>query len=138
MTIFWILEGVFSETFTDSYYSDQDNGAIYSSIYNLLPSDLRTAPSESLGPLLTSNGSAPPLLSPSLPTLLLFECVLVYMPPAASTSLVNWFVDYLEPSSPLGAIVYEMFGLDDAFGRMMLSNLKKVCPSITLISVFKR
>lgn len=104
---------------------DHDNGAIYSSIYNLLPSDLRTAPSESLTPLLASNGSAPPLLSPSLPTLLLFECVLVYMPPVASTSLINWFVDYLESSSTLGAIVYEMFGLDDAFGRMMLSNLKK-------------
>lgn len=104
--------------------TDQENGTVFSPVYNLLPSDLRTPPSEGLGPLLASNTTAP-LLSPALPTLLLFECVLVYMTPAASTGLIKWFVDYLDQSSALGAVVYEMFGLDDAFGRMMLSNLKK-------------
>ena len=105
--------------------SDQENGTVISSVYNLLPFDLRIPPSEGLAPLLTSITTTP-LLSPALPTLLLFECVLVYMAPAASTSLIKWFVDYLDQPTALGAVVYEMFGLDDAFGRMMLSNLKKV------------
>jgi len=68
-----------------------------------------------------------------LPTLLLFECVLVYLSPTASSALIQWFVDYLSGSSStgngggggvLGSIVYEMFGLNDAFGQVMLDNLK--------------
>ncbi|KAH9006183.1 leucine carboxyl methyltransferase [Lactarius hatsudake] len=84
-----------------------------SPVYNLLPVDLRTPPVVSLEPLLGSGDE--PLLSPSLPTLLLFECVLAYMPPSASNALVR---------CPLGAVVYEMFKLGDAFGRVMLNNLK--------------
>ncbi|KAI9441619.1 leucine carboxyl methyltransferase [Lactarius indigo] len=95
-----------------------------SPVYNLLPVDLRTPPVVSLEPLLGSGDE--PLLSPSLPTLLLFECVLAYMAPSASNTLVQWFVDYF--GSPggglLGAVVYEMFKLGDAFGRVMLNNLK--------------
>jgi len=67
------------------------------------------------------------LLSPSLPTLLLFECVLVYMVPDSSSALIDWFVNYFASThggSVLGAIVYEMFGLQDAFGRVMLNNLQ--------------
>ena len=95
-----------------------------SPVYNLLPVDLRTPPVASLEPLLGSGDE--PLLSPSLPTLLLFECVLAYMPASASNPLIQWFVDYF--ASPggglLGAVVYEMFKLGDAFGRVMLNNLK--------------
>ncbi|KAH8994418.1 leucine carboxyl methyltransferase [Lactarius akahatsu] len=96
-----------------------------SPVYNLLPVDLRTPPVVSLEPLLASGDE--PLLSPSLPTLLLFECVLAYMAPSASNALVQWFVDYFgSPGSSglLGAVVYEMFKLGDAFGRVMLNNLK--------------
>ena len=67
------------------------------------------------------------LLSVNLPTLLLFECVLVYMSPQASDALVRWFVDYFSTSTTptvLGSIVYEMFGLNDSFGKVMLNNLK--------------
>lgn len=58
------------------------------------------------------------------------------MPPAASSALIQWFVDYFSVSTSvggassdgngglLGGIVYEMFGLNDAFGRVMLNNLK--------------
>jgi [phosphatase 2A protein]-leucine-carboxy methyltransferase len=58
------------------------------------------------------------------------------MSPAASSALIQWFVDYFSGSSSntttstqggcpaLGGIVYEMFGLGDAFGRIMLSNLQ--------------
>lgn len=97
--------------------------------YHLLPADLRTAPDMTLRGLLASatinDTSTGPILSPSLPTLLLFECVLVYMEPAVSEGILQWFIDYFSPEkTPLGGIVYEMFGLGDAFGKVMVSNLK--------------
>lgn len=119
---------------------DQANGgtSLHSSVYSLLPADLRRPPSEALAPLLATSSSVNfpgtslsnegPLLSSSLPTLLLFECVLVYMSPGASSALIQWFVDYFFGDTAnggvLGGIVYEMFGLGDAFGRVMLNNLK--------------
>ncbi|KAI0368987.1 leucine carboxyl methyltransferase [Pilatotrama ljubarskyi] len=103
--------------------------ALHSPVYNLLAADLRKPPAESLAPLLTSG--PPPLLSPSLPTLLLFECVLVYMSPTASGNLLRWFTDYFAAQDApqggrgvLGCIVYEMFALGDQFGKVMVSNLK--------------
>ena len=95
-------------------------------VYNLLPLDLRTPPAASLAPLLSAGHDGEPMLSPTLPTLLLFECVLAYMDPAASNALIRWFVDYFAaaPGGLLGGVVYEMFKLNDAFGRVMLNNLK--------------
>ncbi|KAH9944582.1 leucine carboxyl methyltransferase [Amylocystis lapponica] len=101
---------------------------LHAPVYHLLPADLRLPPSESIAPLLeSSSDSSTPLISPSHPTLLLFECVLVYMPPAASSALIQWFVDYFSTTSGpgvLGGLVYEMFGLNDPFGRVMVNNLK--------------
>lgn len=98
--------------------------ALHAPTYHLLPADLRKPPSEIFPPLAG-------LLSPSHPTLLLFECVLVYMSSAASAAVIQWFVDYFStPSSSdggcgvLGGIVYEMFGLEDSFGRVMKANLQ--------------
>ncbi|KAJ6632530.1 leucine carboxyl methyltransferase [Mycena sp. CBHHK59/15] len=95
-----------------------------SSTYHLLPADLRLPPADTIGPLLASASGA--ILSPTLPTLLLFECVLVYMTPAASSTLLQWFIDYFSPEGGgvLGSIVYEMFSLQDSFGRVMVDNLK--------------
>ncbi|PCH35558.1 leucine carboxyl methyltransferase [Wolfiporia cocos MD-104 SS10] len=95
--------------------------ALHAPTYHLLPADIRRPPAEALAPLI-------PLLSPAHPTLLLFECVLVYMTPAASSALTQWFVDYFaaahEGCGVLGGIVYEMFGLDDPFGKVMRANLQ--------------
>jgi [phosphatase 2A protein]-leucine-carboxy methyltransferase len=113
---------------------------LHSPKYHLLPVDLRLPPSETLWPLLSTPSSdlddPRPFLSSSLPTLLLFECVLVYMSPTASSALIQSFVDYFSTPNPtessgggggvLGGIVYEMFGLEDSFGRVMLNNLQ-VC-----------
>jgi hypothetical protein len=124
-------------------YPGQAHGgtSLHAAVYNLLSADLRVPPSKTLGPLLTSSGTssshAEPLLLPSLPTLLLFECVLVYMAPEASSSLIQWFVDYFSANNKgavLGSIVYEMFGLNDPFGRVMLNNLKVLLISgLTLV-----
>jgi [phosphatase 2A protein]-leucine-carboxy methyltransferase len=111
-------------------------------VYNLFPVDLRTPPAVSLAPLLSAgdnNDDGEPMLSPTLPTLLLFECVLAYMNPAASNALIQWFVDYFSTARGglLGGVVYEMFKLNDAFGRVMLNNLKVRCgsPSLTFACV---
>lgn len=83
------------------------------------------APSETLDPALVTNQ----ILSPTLPTLLIFECVLVYMSPDASSALLQWFLSYFARpggGGALGSIVYEMFGLGDSFGRVMMNNLR-VC-----------
>lgn len=95
-------------------------------VYNLFPLDLRMSPAASLAPLLTTGHHGEPMLSSKLPTLLLFECVLAYMDPAASKALIRWFVDYFAAAAGglLGGVVYEMFKLNDAFGRVMLNNLK--------------
>lgn len=104
--------------------------------YHLLPADLRLSPSVTLDNLLaspTTDSTTKPILSPSLPTLLLFECVLVYMSPSHSSALLQWFAGYFSSSqdgAALGSIVYEMFGLKDAFGRVMVNNLKVYCPRL--------
>ena len=98
--------------------------ALHSAKYHLVPTDLRIPPTESVAPFLSSFSQGRPILSPDLPTLLLFECVLVYIAPEASQSLIQWFVDHFASSSVLGAVVYEMFGLNDPFGTVMVENLK--------------
>ncbi|CAL1711391.1 unnamed protein product [Somion occarium] len=100
--------------------------ALHAPAYHLIPLDLRLPPGQALGNALNSDAGAG-LLSPNLPTLLLFECVLVYMRPAESEALIQWFVDYFsagDDGAVLGAIVYEMFGLNDPFGKVMLNNLR--------------
>ncbi|KIY73200.1 leucine carboxyl methyltransferase [Cylindrobasidium torrendii FP15055 ss-10] len=94
---------------------------ISSSVYNLVPADIRCPPDEALSALFTPDT---PILSKTVPTLLLFECVLAYMPPSDSEALLAWFAAQFTDSAPLGAVVYEMFGLEDSFGKMMISNLK--------------
>ncbi|VDC02675.1 unnamed protein product [Peniophora sp. CBMAI 1063] len=90
--------------------------SLHSPIYNLLPVDLRHSPSTSLGP------NVSPLLDPALPTLVLCECVLAYLHPSTSDALLTWFGEHCK--GVLGVAIYEMFGLNDSFGRVMKSNLK--------------
>ena len=109
--------------------------AVHSPVYRLIPADLRSPPQVALSHALVDSSEGP-LLSPSLPTLIVFECVLAYMSPAASNAVIQWFADYLSATTEgamLGGIVYEMFGLNDSFGKVMLNNLK-VCPASMIIS----
>ncbi|CCL99248.1 uncharacterized protein FIBRA_01263 [Fibroporia radiculosa] len=116
----------------DSVSLSHGGTALHAPTYHLLPADLRQPPADVLAPLAS-------FLSPAVPTLLIFECVLVYMTPAASAALIQWFVDFFSPSphapsgTPcvLGAVVYEMFGLEDAFGRVMRANLQ--ARNVTLV-----
>lgn len=71
-----------------------------SPVYTLLPHDLRNPfPSD--------------LIDPSLPTLWIAECLLVYLDPRVSEGLVRWFEERCD--GWVGGIVYEMFGLRSVF-----------------------
>ncbi|GAA5930745.1 hypothetical protein JCM3775_003855 [Rhodotorula graminis] len=115
-----------------------------STLYSLLPGDIRSldgltsslvSPTSSSSAPSSSDPPAPTRtapLSPSLPTLLLLECVLVYVPPAAADALLAWFARTwgaarpggAEDRAPGGAVVmYDPFGLDDKFGEVMRRNL---------------
>jgi len=42
----------------------------------------------------------------------------------ASTALLEWFRDYFQSKAPLGCVIYEMFGLGDQFGKVLIDNLQ--------------
>ena len=115
----------FKYSFSDKSFKAAGGTSLRSPIYNLIPADLRRDPSTIFGALTsTDETSTGPVLDKNIPTLLLFECVLVYMSPSASSFLIGWFADLFRNSAPLAGIVYEMFGLNDQFGRVMRDNLK--------------
>jgi len=108
--------------------------ALHAPKYHLLAADLRNDPVDTLQETLTKafQGSTSAILSTEYPTLLLFECVLAYVTVETSSRLLQWFIKYFStgsdevprPIGPLGCIIYEMFGLNDSFGKMMLTNLQ--------------
>ncbi|CAE6416240.1 unnamed protein product [Rhizoctonia solani] len=88
--------------------------------YHLIPLDLRDGvPALSSLVSTSSPGGAP--LDPNLPTLFIAECVFVYMPPSASNAILHWFSNTFGHTA---GIVYEMFGLQDSFGKVLKDNLK--------------
>ena len=59
-------------------------------------------------------------LDPSLPTLFVSECVLVYLDPHEGDQLLKWTSDTFPDC---GWVVYEQVNVDDPFGRTMVENL---------------
>ncbi|PLB52286.1 leucine carboxyl methyltransferase [Aspergillus steynii IBT 23096] len=75
-------------------------------------------------------------VDPTLPTLLISECCLIYLSPREAADVVDFFTQTLFPGAttnrsgsngagvaPLGLILYEPIRPHDAFGRTMVSNL---------------
>lgn len=82
--------------------------------YHLLPCDLRdldatTAKLEAAG------------IDRSVPTLFVSECVLIYVEAKFSTQLVVWAASYFDDVS---FALYEQILPDDAFGKVMMANIK--------------
>ncbi|CAD0083202.1 unnamed protein product [Aureobasidium vineae] len=70
-------------------------------------------------------GSAPlsiPNLASNLPTLLISECCLCYLPPQTTSSILSHFTTLI-PSAPLAIILYEPIRPYDSFGKTMITNL---------------
>ena len=57
----------------------------------------------------------------SLPTLVLTECLLVYMKAADSAQVLNWIS---ETFPDVALLNYEMINPFDKFGKMMVENLE--------------
>ena len=67
---------------------------------------------------------SPPIISDlrhDLPTLILSECCLCYLPPEEATSVLQYFTMHLDDA--LSLILYEPIRPFDAFGKVMVSNL---------------
>ncbi|KAG8991002.1 carboxy methyl transferase for protein phosphatase 2A [Tulasnella sp. JGI-2019a] len=84
------------------------------SVYNLLSADLRRDLVQLYAALLS-------LLSPDQPTIVVAECIFPYVDPSTSTQVLQWFTGTFPE---VGAIVYEMFNLEDSFGQVMRANMK--------------
>ncbi|KAI9801450.1 MAG: carboxy methyl transferase for protein phosphatase 2A [Piccolia ochrophora] len=98
-----------------------DGNALYSPTYNIHPIDLRT-----LRPPNDGEASPSPLpnLDPTLPTMLLSECCLIYLSPPNADAILKYFSSHLfPPSTPLGLVIYEPVNPNDSFGRVMVRNL---------------
>lgn len=81
--------------------------------YHLLPCDLRDL--DATRAKLETAG-----LRPSIPTLFVSECVLIYMQAKYSTQLVVWAASYFDDVS---FALYEQILPDDAFGKVMMANI---------------
>ncbi|KAF9280078.1 hypothetical protein BGZ68_007520 [Mortierella alpina] len=88
---------------------------LYAQDYCLLSGDLREF-TEDIVPKLKAQG-----FDTSLPTLFLSECVLIYIQPRDSDTIMDWVGANMAASL---FVVYEQINPNDAFGAMMLRNLK--------------
>jgi [phosphatase 2A protein]-leucine-carboxy methyltransferase len=83
--------------------------------YHLHALDLRSLTLKSPPPI--------PYLASDIPTLLLSECCLCYLPPETTSSILSYFTMNIPSPTPVGIVLYEPINPDDAFGRTMVSNL---------------
>ena len=62
-------------------------------------------------------------IDPTLPTLLISECCLIYLMPEHADSVLQYFTNLFVQSTPLAIVIYEPIRPRDPFGRTMVSNL---------------
>ncbi|RHY35175.1 hypothetical protein DYB32_000310 [Aphanomyces invadans] len=74
-------------------------------------------------------------IDPSIPTLILSECVLCYMDAADSAPLLQWFGTAFRDAS---VIVYEQIRPNDAFGQTMVQNIRMRGCDLKSISTYER
>jgi [phosphatase 2A protein]-leucine-carboxy methyltransferase len=88
-------------------------GEMDDAFYRLHAIDLRD--------LTTKSPPAIPDLDSELPTLILSECCLCYLPPETTNSVIQYFT--MNIKAPMGLVIYEPIRPFDAFGKTMVSNL---------------
>ncbi|XP_020263486.1 tRNA wybutosine-synthesizing protein 4 [Asparagus officinalis] len=97
----------------------RERGEVLSDHYKLLPVDLRDV--EQLDTILRLAK-----LDPSLPTFIIAECVLIYLDPDSTRTVVGW-ASKTFPTSVF--FLYEQIHPYDAFGEQMMRNLEsRGCP----------
>lgn len=95
--------------------------ALYSPTFNVHPIDLRDLQISTDGRPQATNLKN---MDPTLPTLLISECCLIYLPPTAAEMVVQYFSSVVfPPTTPLALLLYEPINPYDSFGQVMVSNL---------------
>ena len=70
-------------------------------------------------------------LKSDIPTLLISECTLMYLPPKSSSAVISWASTFF--SSRLAFITYEPFRPEDKYGAMMIKNFReRGCDLLTM------
>ncbi|KAG6402739.1 hypothetical protein SASPL_134950 [Salvia splendens] len=91
-----------------------EKGEVSGDHYKLLPVDLRDIQQlDDMIPLAD--------MDPSLPTFIIAECVLIYLDPESSRSVVSWAS---RTFSTAAFFLYEQIHPNDAFGQQMIMNLE--------------
>jgi len=111
------LPWLFYNTVESTNLADE-NDAVHAGSYHIHAIDLR-----SLDPSRTPPKSFD-YIEKDLPTLIISECCLCYLAPAAADTVALYFTQYLfPPTTPLGLVLYEPINPNDPFGKVMVSNL---------------
>jgi [phosphatase 2A protein]-leucine-carboxy methyltransferase len=94
--------------------SSQDGSALVTIDYLVHSQDLRQLPRRDV-PL--------PGIDTTLPTLIISECCLVYLPPDDADAVLRYFSNLFPETVPLAIVIYEPIRPHDPFGKTMISNL---------------
>lgn len=62
-------------------------------------------------------------VSSDKPTLVLTECLLIYLKPEETAKILTWVSEFFAPAPYVGLLNYEMINPFDPFGETMLENL---------------
>ncbi|KAG2455890.1 LCMT1 methyltransferase, partial [Polypterus senegalus] len=96
-------------------YSSPDSQSLDSDRYCIVGADLRD-------PSMLEEKLRKFQLDTQLPTLLVAECVLVYMSPEQSSHLIKWAASTFNTAM---FISYEQVNMADRFGQIMIENLQR-------------
>ena len=91
----------------------QNQAALASPTYLIHPQDLRELPKE----------TRLPGTETTLPTLIISECCLVYLPPDDADAVLRYLSNLFPNTTPLAIVIYEPIRPHDPFGKTMISNL---------------
>ncbi|KAK5206828.1 carboxy methyl transferase for protein phosphatase 2A [Exophiala xenobiotica] len=91
-----------------------DGASLTSPEYTIHPQDLRRLPQHDTGL---------PGIDKSLPTLIISECCLVYLPPDDADAVLQYFSNVFPSTTPLAIVIYEPIRPHDPFGMTMVRNL---------------
>ncbi|KIX99600.1 uncharacterized protein Z520_04233 [Fonsecaea multimorphosa CBS 102226] len=91
-----------------------DAAGLVSPDYVIHPQDLRHLPHKEA--FLTG-------MDMTLPTLIISECCLVYLPPDGADAVLHYFSKLFPKTTPLAIAIYEPIRPYDSFGKTMVSNL---------------
>ncbi|KAF3911674.1 hypothetical protein AA313_de0202895 [Arthrobotrys entomopaga] len=103
------------------FQTDMRTGSLRSANYYIHPLDLRT---------LKPGTPLPEGIDPTLPTLFISECCLIYLSPSETDDIFKWITTSFGEASEsrvngVGILLYEPIGGDDSFGKVMVRNLSQ-------------